>query len=399
MKTRWMGAALAVCCLTLTATVRAQVPPPNQNVPLMPEPAPCSDAYPGPLDPLSAPQGPSGDLGLPPYIHHAFEDPHQVPTEPHGVYLHVGTEALMRQRLGHQPVTLLDNTNRGIDTGNVPRFDSHVILDTNDVKPQYQWGVRATLGYMNKDNAVELTGFYLPETSFIKTRARPGRLSSYFFNAPLGFEGDNGIFLQDDITRATLRSQIGSGELNYRWWNKAQWGLEGILGLRYFDSQETLSYFFDDDGIVRPDIRGRPDPLRQATYLDRSHSRLVGPQVGCEWNYPVTCWFTIGANVKGAWGANFVEIDKRLTRGDGLIGFNGKNTDTIFSHLYEIGLYGDISLWEQVRVRFGYNALWLVHVPDAQTQLQFDLANQFPGRNDNGSIFYHGPMVELQLFF
>jgi hypothetical protein len=113
----------------------------------------------------------------------------------------------------------------------------------------------------------------------------------------------------------------------------------------------------------------------------------------------VYCWFTVGANFKGAWGANFVEIDKRLTRGDGLIGFNDKNSDTIFSHLYEIGLYGDISLWEQFRFRFGYSALWIVHVPDAQTQVQFDLAHQFPGRNDNGSVFYHGPMIEFQFFF
>jgi hypothetical protein len=240
MKTRWIGAAMAVCWLSLTATVRAQVPPPNQGAPLMPEPVPCSDAYPGPLNPLAAPMGPTEDLGLPPYIHHAFEDPHQVPLEPKGVYLHLGSEGLMRQRFGHQPIALLDNDSRGLDTGIPPRFNAPVILDTNDIKTQYQWGPRATLGYLDKDNAIELTGFYLPENTTSATRVRPGRLSAYFFNAPLGFEGDNGIFLQDDIISASLRSTIGSAELNYRWWNKAQWGLEGILGVRYFDQQETL---------------------------------------------------------------------------------------------------------------------------------------------------------------
>jgi hypothetical protein len=366
----------------------------------MPEPAPCTDAYPGPLDPLAAPMGPTDDLGLPPYVQHAFQDPHQVPLEPHGVYLHAGTLALMRQRFGHQPIALTDNQSRGLDTGIPPPFNAPVRLDTNDIKPQYQWGVTATLGYLDKDNAIEATGFYLPETSFSKGRVLIGRQSAFFFNAPLGFEGDNGMFLQDDVMKATLHSTIGNAEVNYRWWNKAQWGLEGILGVRYFDQQEKLSYFFGDDDIVVRDSRGRPDPLRQATYEVASHTRLLAPQIGCEWNYPLRKWFTMGAMCKGAWGANFLEIDKSLTRGDGKIGFSGKDSgDIIFSSLYEIGLYGDISLWEQVRIRFGYNALWIVHVPDAQSQLQFDLANQFPGRNDNGTIFYHGPMLEVQLFF
>ena len=389
---RWMAAALTACWFGLAASAYAQ-PELARKPPMLPEPVPSPDTVPGPMNPFVAPQGPSDDPGM----CGAFGD--NCPITPHGMYLHVGALALQRQNPGHTVISLFDSTNRGLDTGNPPFFASPVAVDVNRIHPNFQWGVQATAGYLYDDRAIEVTGFYLPSESRAARRIDPGRLSSPFLNPPLGFEGDNGMFLQDDIVQTTLTTQLANAEVNYRWWNRAFWGIEGILGVRYFDLSESLDTFFGDDDILAKDIFGRPDPVRQATYHINSHSHLIAPQIGFEWNYPLLCFLTVGMDAKGAWGVNFVDINKRITRGDGFTGFNGSQSDTIFSSVYQLRAFLDLSLWDQVRVRFGYNALWFVHVPDAQSQVNYDFRNQFTHINDNGSIFYHGPMVELQLFF
>jgi hypothetical protein len=191
---------------------------------------------------------------------------------------------------------------------------------------------------------------------------------------------------------------MGNAEFNYKWWNNSCWGVEWLCGIRYFNWQESSAIFTDDDGLVRTDIHGRPDPLRQATYLIRSINQFVGPQLGVEWNKPCFSWVTIGANAKGAMGANFVTLDRRLTRGDGFVGFNRTTRETTYSSIWEAGVYVDFSLFERVRARLGYEALLLAHVPDSQSQVLFDLRNR-TGVNNNGTVFYSGPIMELQFLF
>jgi hypothetical protein len=347
-------------------------------------------------------------MGLSSCLPGAFTDCPPCPP-PCSVYFHVGAQSLQRQNMGHRVIALTDvpgpNTQNGrpgpgLDTGLVPSFISPVAVDTNNVSQNFQWGVRATVGYLDGNNAIELTGFYLPQNASTQDVINPGRLSAYFFNPPINFEGNNGLWLQADHIQTRLQTQLGNAELNYRCWNSAVTCIEPILGVRYFDLSERLGIFTDDDGILVRDIFGNPDPVRQATYLISSHSHIVAPQLGFEFNYPVLSCLTLGCTGKGAWGANFVNVGKRLTRGDGTVGFNGSTSDTIFSQMYEINAFLDLSLFERVRVRGGYTAMWVVDVPDAARQVTFDLANQFTGKtNNNGSIFYHGPMVELQILF
>ena len=42
---------------------------------------------------------------------------------------------------------------------------------------------------------------------------------------------------------------------------------------------------------------------------------------------------------------------------------------------------------------------WVVNVPEAVDQVDFDLSHTPGIKNKHGSIFYHGPMVELQFLF
>jgi hypothetical protein len=266
-------------------------------------------------------------------------------------------------------------------------------------------GVRATLGYHWDSHALEVGGFYLSQSSSAKLVANPGHLDSFFTingnfnNRPLGFEGNNGLWLQADLMRIRLQTAVGSGEVNWRWWPEQNSTFNVALGVRYVDFYERFSFFTDDDGLTVRDIFGNPNPRLQATYATTAHNRIAAPQFGLEWNQPISCWLAFTMAAKGAWGANFLDVDVNLKRGDGFQRPTGHRSDTIFSHLYEAGFFLDFGLLERMRVRAGYNLLWLVDVAEAVDQLDFNLANRTGRVNNHGSAFFHGPSVEFQFLF
>jgi len=367
------------------------------------EPLPCGktceppppNLVPGPLSPDNAPPGPSDDLSLPANHSSAFQCETFPPES--CVYAAVGTQALQRQKLGKGAVAVFDQQNQ--DTGTFPPSQSQVAQRFNDLTPDMAFGVRATIGYLFHDQSVELTGFYIPTNEASRILNNQGRIDAFFFNPPIGFEGNNGLWLQADRLRTSLTTQIGSAELNYRCWNVAVNGFEFIAGLRYLDHRERLNVFTGDDDLSFGDVFGNPDPKRQATYTSQVRNHIVAPQVGFEWAGAVFHCLGVGMSGKVALGPNFVEDNVALTRGDGFSGFNTHQSRTIFSQVYEVGAFVDFHLLEKLRVRAGYNALWLGGIHTAQDLLDFNLANTAGRNNDDGSTFYHGPQVELQLLF
>jgi hypothetical protein len=286
-----------------------------------------------------------------------------------------------------------------LDTGFPPPRNAPLAQDFNDLEPNFAWGVRSTVGYFFGCGAVELSGYYIFENDSSVQTSEIGRLDSFFFNPPLGFEGDNGMWLQDDIVRTRLKTAVGSAEANFRWWWGNAYNVSYTLGVRYLDLYERFSYFTGDDDLTVRDVNGNPDPTRQATYTSTAHNHIVAPQVGLEWNQPICEWLAFSVAAKGAWGVNFVDFDTRLKRGDGFVGFDGRSSDTTFSHLYELGVFADFRLMDNMRLRTGYNLLWAVDVAEAAEQYDYNLANHEGRRNEHGDIFYHGPSVELLLLF
>ena len=67
--------------------------------------------------------------------------------------------------------------------------------------------------------------------------------------------------------------------------------------------------------------------------------------------------------------------------------------------LYELNGFVDFHLLERVRLRLGYNAMWFVHMANVTDQYDFNLQNTNGLNNQSGSVFFHGPMAELQFFF
>jgi hypothetical protein len=403
----WIGVALTVGVFGAGAPAWAQVP---MAVP-MPEPAACGPggcppglaagpAEFGPLNPQQAPPGPPGNLGLPADLPGAFTD--CPPKQACGCFAYLGAMALQRQRLGRSPAAVVDRVNRtNLDTGDVPRIGRDVVTVQNfeDIDPNMAWGVRGTVGYLFGNELIELSGWHIFANDASALTVAPGRLFQFFTNPPLGFEGDNGLWRQADVAKTSLRTDLTNAELNYRWWNSGVSAGELIIGARYVGEQERLTMFTGDDDIVFRDINGFPDPRRQANYSVLTHNNLVLGQLGFECHVPLHTCVALTGVFKGAWGANFLDTDFRLKRGDDAVQLDRHRSDVLFSHLYEVGLFADVFLTDQCRLRAGYNILWLVDIAEAVDQINYNLATQGQGDIKQGSAFFHGPVIEVQIMF
>ena len=417
MVKRWLGVAVIVA--GLGGTVYAQNPflPTQAHPGVMPEPVPYSQSMlPDPNSPVAAAPYNGGQQtavgvpapgcvpGAPQEVGNSLRA--DTPTawdqepayDPGAIYVGVGLLSMTRQRLGHTPAAFLDNA-AGADTGDPAPRNAPIFADFNDVSPRANYGVLATVGYHKGTSGLELNGFYLSENNSAKTAALPNGLDALFFNAPIGFEGDNGMWLQSDIIRVFQRTALGSGEAMYRWWLGADSSFSWGLGVRYLDIFERFGVYSGDDDLTVFDVNGNPDPRRQATYAVKSHNRLLAPQLGFEWNRELTCWLALTVIAKGAWGANFLDVETSLERGDGFVGFHRQRQDTIFSMLYEAGFFLNFRLMDNARLRAGYNLLWAADVAEAVDQLDFNLANPDGRNNTHGSILFHGPSVELSILF
>jgi hypothetical protein len=402
MKKGTIGAALLTAVLFgHVSAAQAQSPPPQGA---MPEPVPLgpacavgqAPAVAGPLTPGLAPLGPGPDLSLPATIPTAW-GPGLKPES--YVYAHAGALSLRRQRPGHTVFAVRDTT-VNLDLGTIPPTSrTQELLDYHSMIPDFGWGVTATVGYLYDNAALEVSGFWVPEADGSAAVAEPGRVMLFFRNPPIGLEGDNGMWLQADFARATIANTLGSLEMNYRWWSRPQIGFEGLVGVRYIDLQDKLTIFTDDDGITIRDINGMPDPLRQGIYFVRSHNRILGPQLGFEWFYPLTSFLNLNVTSKGTWGVNWIEAKTRVKRGDTYVGREGEDNDVSFSHAYEISSCFEFTFLEKMRVRAGYNVLWVLNVNEATRQVNYDLAEMPGPLRNNGSVFYHGPVIELQFLF
>jgi hypothetical protein len=311
-----------------------------------------------------------------------------------GVYFGVGTRGLTRQSFGHLNLAVLDPQN--LDTGNPPPPGSAEALNLGSQNGPTSYGPQVTLGWrFCQSLAIEATGFYLPQVSEVSAVAAPGRLDLPFFNPPLGFEGDNGLWLQADRVFLTTQSTVYSAEINFRLQPVSGCGLEWLFGVRYFDLRERFSLFTDDDGLTVFPF----DPTRAATYQVDTHNRIVAPQIGVDWETPVTCWLAFGLYFKAAVGPDFLTSDVTLTRADGFGFPGGHRSETRVSQIYELGLYLDWFLADRIRVRGGWTGVWIVDVAVASDQINFDLSQTVGTSNNHGSIFYQGPIIEVHLAF
>jgi hypothetical protein len=400
MKKWYFGVALVAGWLGQTGTAGAQYIPTPVGAARIAEPIPCPtpNLVEGPISPLAAPPGPPCGTDLPAGHSSAFQCEEYVRDD--HCFAHFGAVGLMRQKLGHFNLAVLDPVS--LKDG-IPAPPGSPTLQSLDMfQESFQYGPKATLGYLWQNQAIELTGFWIPSLRKTLDSANPGQIDLPFVNPPLGFEGDNGLWLHADVLHTEYRSSLWSGEVNYRYTDAAVTDAELILGVRYVGNSESLGIVTGDDDLTVRDAQGNPDPTRQATYQIRARNHIVAPQVGFEWGTPCTKWARVGVNAKAALGVNFAEIRTTLVRGDGLVGFDQARHSTVpLAQVYDLGAFVDFDVCglERLRLRIGYNAMFLVNVVVPEDNLNFNLGAPTARTNNNGSIFYHGPMAELEFLF
>ena len=399
----WMGPALLGLGLT-AGLAAAQTPygPDQGTLESMVDPIPYINAPSAGVPPL--PTDHSSPYSSPAGAARAWDNGSA--SAGHGwLYGGAGYMAMQRQRLGHGAAAVLDTASGGVDTGNPPPAGAAEAADFHDLHMNWNNGLRATLGYFCDGQALELSGFYLFQNSSAKTYADPGRLDTFFnvggnfTSAPLGFEGDNGLWLQADVIRLRLQTALGNAEVNYRRWLGPDSCFNWLVGIRYLDLYERFGLYTGDDDLTVLGTNGRPDPTKEATYYVTAHNQILAPQLGFEWTRGLTGWLAFTMSAKGAWGVNFLTVDVNLKRGDGFLGLHNGRSQTLFSHLYETGFFLDFLPWERARLRAGYNLMWVVDVAEALGQFDYNLAHTSGRTKDNQSIFYHGPLVELSFLF
>jgi hypothetical protein len=310
-------------------------------------------------------------------------------------YVCLGSRAMIRQGISHLPLAVVDTFTPGIDSGFPPPQGSPLAFDASSIRQTMDYGLDITLGCRWCDGqAIEVSGFYMPKVSKQASVSRPGQLDGLFLNNPVNFEGDAGLWLQADRMVAQLESTIGSAEINYRCSPVIGYGLDLLVGVRYFYLRERFSVITDDDGLTTGS-----DPTNVANYSVVTKNQIAAVQIGVDWEHPITRWLAFGWYAKAAGGANFLQVDVSLTRGDGLPGPEGSRRRTQFGYLFDGGLYLDWFICERARLRGGYNALLVGNVADAPSQLSFDLSSPIGQVKNTGTIFYHGPSLSLHLLF
>jgi hypothetical protein len=445
----WKGLALVAACWFLHVPAPAQegTYPSPVGAARMPEPIPCTPSptpptpppnlISGPISPQAAPMGPPDSLSLP-YDHTgAFQCEQYV--QENGFYVDFGPMALQRNHLGAGDIAVVNARAVGIPTGPVipdplvptaPGVAS--ALNFNSVTPALSLGLAGTVGYMWHNQAIEFSSFYIWENDVTATANQPTALDTLFYNPPLAFIGE-GLFRDANTVSMTYGSSLFNSELNYRRWNPAFINnLDFIFGIRYIRQNDLLTInSTGTDLISGANALGMPSPgTNGLTYPVICHNNIVAPQFGMEWNVKVFSWLWLSFLGKGAWGANYLTTDVSLTRSDGLTAFNTSRNATVFAQVYQLGAFADITLLERLRLRLGYTAFWLTGVASAQDQVDFNLMgyqsrqslglagvenalqsgnlrtifaaeNAYPhgNANNNGSMIYFGPQVQLMFFF
>lgn len=442
----WKGLALLAVFGGLCMPLQAQMGgtyPSAVGAARMPQPIPTDPStapppyepnlVPGPVSPLAAPMGPPDALSLPADHSSAFQLENYVQGD--GFYVNVGPMALQRNHLGAGDVAVFNASAQGMAPPSFPNpflptpAGTASALNFNSLNPALSMGIRGTVGYLWGENqAIELSSFYIWQNNVSAAANQPGALDTLFYNPPLTFLGQ-GLFRRDNMVELTQGSSLFSTELNYRRWNSAYRGLEFIAGVRYVGQDDYLGITMSGSAPILNSY-GMAPGQDGGIYQVTCHNHIVAPQLGMEYNLPLFRWLTLSGMGKGAWGANYLTSDVNLSRQDGLIGFNSQRSATVFAQVYELGAFADINLLEKLRLRLGYTATWLCGVADSVDQVNFNLAGyqarqafgaagvanalksgnmnainnaqapiQHGNTNNNGSLLYFGPQIELQFFF
>ncbi len=251
-----------------------------------------------------------------------------------------------------------------------------VELRNDDFDFGYETGVRISYGEVICGMPLEITYFGTHDwDSTIAVDGGPFNVPAWQPGAPTAFTGATRV-------EATYGSELHSIELN--WLRFKGCHTTWIAGVRYIDAEEDFRLVAENanDGLI-------------AITTD---NRLIGGQIGADWNYGCGCW-NVGIGTRAGLFANLAERDYLVSdtpmAANPLVTAEANDTELSFVGQLQIGVTRE--LFYGLQLRAGYEVMWINNLALAAEQL--GTANPppaLPNFNVHGSTLYDGGYVGLQ---
>ena len=321
-------------------------------------------------------------------VTYPFDNPAVADADAHpGFFLFMGLSALRRNEFHRGDVATVSQP-FGFDPSQ---------LDYQSVGMNFNFGFRGAIDiFLGDDSALELSGFYLFNTSSSHTASGnsapdPSWVSIPFTHAPANFNplAYQRDFINDvggaDSVKINYSLSMADVELNYRY-PLVRGVVDLLLGIRFLDLNEKIALQADSLS------------LGVTTYSFNVRDRIIGPQVGVDIEELLMPKIGLNFTAKAAVGPNFAQIVHTFTQNDSQ-GLGSDSNHVLASGIFELGVFTNIWFNERFRLHVGYETMWVVHLPDAQAQINFNTSLPNGTQNFNGSFFFQGPVFEFQLAF
>lgn len=305
-----------------------------------------------------------------------------------------GWKALQRGQSQNHLLAAFDPN--GFDAGLAPLSNLPTAVNFKDTPTDMNHGLQGAIGFYYDEMLWEISGWGLAEhDAGTRIFVNPGRLTSYFFNIPTGFEGTNaGLWQNADIMTLRMQSSFYNVELNSHMMSgDNNCTYDFMIGARYMNVTEKLSFFTSDDAVQIGSV-----PFTDALMSHRAQNNLMGLHIGFTQSYQPIQVFGMSWENRGGVYANLMDVNHYLQRGDGLLGFDRSVQKWDVAASYETGAFIHVNT-PRIRVRAGYEFKWLFNVASAENQFDFDLQGVVNKLDSNGIIFYHGPTATVDLIW
>ncbi|MEQ1904462.1 MAG: hypothetical protein ABL888_09780 [Pirellulaceae bacterium] len=262
------------------------------------------------------------------------------------------------------------------------------IIGTNFGGPddaEWELGWRGTIGW-RQDEIVGYEANYFgfqPMQEVVRQNSAGGAIDAQF--SPRGGLTTTHLdsFFDANQTQQTLQTRFHSVEFS-----RVRFGwdvLKTSVGMRYIwldDQYDLASQSGADIGLFRL----------------KANNNLIGPTVGLELLYDVSRRISYSARAKGGAYLDFTRLNTNLADGANQF-IQNSNTQTDLAASLELGANAYLKLTHNVRLRGGYDALWLYNV--------MSVAENYPvfmtpltGRNpdDSRRVDLHGVSFGIEFF-
>ena len=305
----------------------------------------------------------------------------------------------------------------GVWTSFQANLESNQLTNTRDCENRWQWGGEVTIGrkFCGGCNTfgIQATYWTLSPTTGETITTNAAGVSTPLITEPTLFDTDptGDWFAGADMHRLRRYNEYHNGEVNFVGFRNASceyqsvWGLDWLMGFRYFRFQESLDFASLRQG-------GSWDvPTEWAHLNDNIENNLWGFQIGANADLRLTQCLKLFFVPKVGIYDNHIVQNYTFARGDGFAATTGgaypepafpvhSSTDTL-SFLTELNLGLDWQISCRWSARVGYRVVAATGIGLADNQIPMYLVDvpEISHIDTNGQLILHGAFAGVTYNF